>query len=342
MKKCTRCILTEAFPNITFDEQGVCSVCHAWDKNWDAAKNKNLRRRYIKLFKDLEKSRGNYNCILAFSGGKDSAYALYLLKKKYNLNPLAVNFDNLFQTDAVRKWISVITKQLNVDLITYTPERENYLKCVKKSFEKTRNFCIFCNLGVYSLCQKIAAKNNINIIFSGSGKLEVNVISEHPELDYYKYAKSIFIDDNEIAWEDFKISQELCNMIKFELMGDVFDWNHNNIIETLNKNLGIEYPTKGLDYIHADCKIACIANYIYYKKTKMTKNEYTMANLVRAGQLTRKEALKKIEEEKKLLRKEPEYLEELLRLIKINRKEYENILKEDISYSPPWYHGHNK
>jgi hypothetical protein len=34
MKRCSRCILPEDFPKITFDNEGICNYCHAWDKKW--------------------------------------------------------------------------------------------------------------------------------------------------------------------------------------------------------------------------------------------------------------------------------------------------------------------
>ncbi len=34
LTKCARCILSSDFPNINFDEDGVCNYCHDWDKKW--------------------------------------------------------------------------------------------------------------------------------------------------------------------------------------------------------------------------------------------------------------------------------------------------------------------
>ena len=57
------------------------------------------------LDKLIEKYRGKYayDCIVPFSGGKDSTFQLYYLIKEYNLKPLVVRFNHGFMRQTIEE-----------------------------------------------------------------------------------------------------------------------------------------------------------------------------------------------------------------------------------------------
>ena len=84
--KCTSCRLPETYETIEFDDSGVCNICHGsqfkeQEIDWTA--------RRAQLDELVEKHRGkhDYDCIVPFSGGKDSTFQLYFLVKEYGLKP---------------------------------------------------------------------------------------------------------------------------------------------------------------------------------------------------------------------------------------------------------------
>ena len=95
LRLCTRCLLPETQETIVFDDQGVCNVCRQIEYkqtkiDWPAKK---------KEFEELlTQYRGKYayDCIVPFSGGKDSTYTLYTLVREFGLRPLVVSFDHGF------------------------------------------------------------------------------------------------------------------------------------------------------------------------------------------------------------------------------------------------------
>ena len=94
MKYCNKCVIPETAETNTFNSIGTCSVCTQIEKkseiNWsDKEKDLNI---LIKKYKGIN----NYDCIIPFSGGKDSAFALWYLVKKKKLKPLVVRFDHNF------------------------------------------------------------------------------------------------------------------------------------------------------------------------------------------------------------------------------------------------------
>lgn len=133
MKRCSRCLLPETYPKISFDKHGVCSYCRR--KNFfDAEKIRNLIKNKEKLRKDFEqflskiKGRNKYDCLLLLSGGKDSIYLLYVLKKHYNLNILAYTVDTGLMNPRAKKNIELVISKLNVDHIFYKPGNDFFKK----------------------------------------------------------------------------------------------------------------------------------------------------------------------------------------------------------------------
>ena len=83
LKKCVRCISPETLDTVTFDDEGVCSVCRQIEvKNeidWDK------RRQELDEIVSRFKGRGLYDCIIPFSGGKDSTFQLWFAVKELGL-----------------------------------------------------------------------------------------------------------------------------------------------------------------------------------------------------------------------------------------------------------------
>ena len=94
LRRCIKCLLPETHESITFDEKGVCSICNQIEFkkqiNWEAKKEE------FKKIIDQYRGKYDYDCIVPFSGGKDSTWTLYYLMKELKLKPLVVRFDHGF------------------------------------------------------------------------------------------------------------------------------------------------------------------------------------------------------------------------------------------------------
>jgi len=120
---CKRCIMDTSDPNIVFDKDGVCSHCHYFDKervpNWfPNEKGKIILDKKIQNIK-LDRKNYQYDCMIGLSGGVDSSYLAYILKKKYNLRMLAVHVDAGWNSELAVSNIENIVKKLDIDLYTH-------------------------------------------------------------------------------------------------------------------------------------------------------------------------------------------------------------------------------
>jgi len=125
---CTRCIYDEATPSIVFDEQGVCNYCQMHDRLCEEYPiGDEGQQRLRKLADEIRKAGRNkkYDVVVGVSGGCDSSYML-LQAKELGLRPLAVHFDNTWNSTTATENIHSVLKALQVDLFTYVVDNEEY------------------------------------------------------------------------------------------------------------------------------------------------------------------------------------------------------------------------
>src|SRR5262245_25238832 len=118
--RCTRCALPETHETIVFDEYGVCNVCRQHD-----AKRYHIdwtqRKRDLDELVEHYRGRYAYDCIVPFSGGKDSTFTLHYLVKEYGLKPLVVSFDHGFMRPQLRENTARTIRELGVAHHQFTP-----------------------------------------------------------------------------------------------------------------------------------------------------------------------------------------------------------------------------
>ena len=120
LKHCKTCNLPETYETIEYDEEGVCNICRQKEFK-DTAIDWNARKE--QLVKLIEQYRGKYayDCIVPFSGGKDSTFTLLYLMKEFKIKPLVVQFNHGFMRPNLLDNNERIFKKLGVDVISFTP-----------------------------------------------------------------------------------------------------------------------------------------------------------------------------------------------------------------------------
>ena len=107
LERCTKCILPETMPFINFDAQGVCNYCN----NYQLRNIPKPREELFELVKPYRRS-GKPDCIVPFSGGRDSCYGLHLIVKELDMNPITYTYDWGMVTDLGRRNISRMCSDL--------------------------------------------------------------------------------------------------------------------------------------------------------------------------------------------------------------------------------------
>ncbi|MCR2765135.1 N-acetyl sugar amidotransferase [Microbacterium sp. zg.B48] len=125
---CARCIITSDVPGAAFDPQGVCYYCHLHDSLDRQYPIGPESERALDRFVGELKAAGDgkqYDCIMGVSGGTDSSYLAHLLVSK-GVRPLAVHFDNTWNSPTATSNIFAVLEKLGVELETYVVDNAEY------------------------------------------------------------------------------------------------------------------------------------------------------------------------------------------------------------------------
>ena len=111
---------------------------------------------------------GSYDVLVPGSGGKDSIFTSFLLKKKYNMNPLTCTWSPGEYTDIgwknYRSWINS-----GFDNILFTPNKKIHGLLSRIAFENLLHPFQPFILGQNSFPLKVAIQNKIKLVIYGDG-----------------------------------------------------------------------------------------------------------------------------------------------------------------------------
>lgn len=183
IKYCTKCNLSNQQPTtvneyfhvrgtkqqtIEFDEKGVCAACNFNAKKWDQTIDwKEREKELIDLCNRYRKNNGEYDCVVGGSGGKDSIFASWMLKYKYNMNPITVTWSPHMYTDIGWKNMQNWIHTGGFDNYLFTPNGKTHKLLTREAtLNLLHPFQPFI-IGQKTFVVKMAIKLNIPLIFYG-------------------------------------------------------------------------------------------------------------------------------------------------------------------------------
>lgn len=115
---CQRCVMDTSVPGVKLDSSGVCSHCRIHDKLDQMYPTGEQGRQEMERLADEIRAAGrgrDFDCVVGVSGGRDTSYCLYMTKE-LGLRPLAVHFDNGWDSDIAKSNLSKVCRKLDVEL----------------------------------------------------------------------------------------------------------------------------------------------------------------------------------------------------------------------------------
>jgi hypothetical protein len=351
---CTRCVLNSSFPGIAFDDEGVCSVCRSREEKRESQRADNLlwpekRKLLDGLCADAKAKKRTFDVLVPLSGGKDSMYVLYLAVKKLGLKPLAFTLDNGYLTSYARDNIDRACSILGVEHIYYCMDPALMRALFRTFLEKTGYFCSICMRAIGMATELVAEIYDIPMVFGGSASsVELptspemfqsgapdfvrNVLKDEPVA---REAARLLYDGSlkrrlgyRLFWWGNQRHVQICAWIN---LPDYLEWNYATMFRTIKEELGWASPD-GTEEEHIDCAIHKASAYIHDRRWKGSDlRSLTLAGLIMAGQLSREEALYKLEHEPAPQYPDSEF-EPFLQALGMTRKEFDALIDKGPRY----------
>lgn len=299
MQVCSKCILNDNYPGISFNSDGVCSLCSK-DNNFKPLGEQHL----IRIFERAKKKNPTYNALVPISGGKDSAYILHLAVNVYKLNVLTMSYDNGLLSNLAIQNINTIVDRTKVKHIYYKPNLEVQKKIYKHSLVKSGDFCGPCDIGTRASILKVAHDYSVPIILYGTSPLENDSFVPDTIQDVARL-KHILSNSKELSKkeiDDFLIYPNLTNLAlsigkrigyfakdvaPLFFIENPSDAEMGNIIA---KELGWKDNASTEYTKHFDCIAEPLTNYVRNKIYGYERHICQYSNMVRRNEITREQA----------------------------------------------------
>ncbi len=304
-KVCKRCVMDSTVPKIEFNRDGICNYCEdALLRIKDEILEGSERDQYLNnLLHEIKyKQRHNkYDCLIGVSGGVDSSYVAYILKKEFKMNPLAVHLDNGWNSELAVKNIENLLTKLEIDLYTHVIDWEEF-RALQMSFLKSSvaNSEIPTDHAIVALLYKIAEKENIKFILHGGNLATESIMPEawmHDAKDL-RFLKSIHKKFSSKSLKSYPMMSYVklfwkifIKRIKYIGILNYIDYKKDKAMEILEKDLGWKkYEEKHFESIYTKF----FQGYLLPKKFGIDKRKAHYSSLIINDQMTRKEALEKL------------------------------------------------
>jgi tRNA(Ile)-lysidine synthase TilS/MesJ len=317
MKICTKCILPETYPGISFDENGVCNFCKEYEVTRKEGKahfqNEDELKNYLYKYRNINKK---YDVLVPLSGGVDSAHTLIKVIRQYNLRPLAYHNDNGYEHEIAVNNAKKLCKALDVDLVITQPG-STFIKKLWKYLHECNVYglpsCYVCANIIFINAIEVADHYQIKLVINGYTKGQAQVMKDTVMgVNMLKAMHKITRDrgDNEFYEEFIEKFEKLSKVISYNAKEDLGKAvNTENILvipffifkfNKTDKEMLKSEIRKVFDWEHipysfpsrtTNCRMNWLNTYIDRIKVGYCSYDIEFAELIRTGEITREQAL---------------------------------------------------
>lgn len=324
LRRCAKCVLPETMPYIAFDEDGVCNYC----LNHQPRNAPKPKEELFRLVEPYRRSTGN-ECVVPFSGGRDSCYALHLIVNELEMRPVTYTYDWGMVTDLGRRNISRMCAEMGVENIIVADDiaqkreniRMNLMAWLKAPDLGLINILMAGDKHFFRHVETIREQTGISLNLWGVNPLETT----HFKSGFLGVPPD-FAEDK--VYSNGAMKQLRYQALRFKAMAKSPGYFNRSLWDTLTGEYYRSFHKK-TDYFHVfdywtwEERIVdqCLAmydwekapdtsttwrigdgtaafyNYVYYTVAGFSEHDTFRSNQIREGQMTRKEALVLIEDE---------------------------------------------
>jgi N-acetyl sugar amidotransferase len=318
LRRCTRCTIPETHETIVFDDQGVCNICRQQEFKKERI---DWGQRKQELGELIARYKGKYShdCIVPFSGGKDSTFTLLYLMKEYGVKPLVVQFDHGFlRPQTIENNVRTL-KLLGADFLSFRPNWRVVKKLMLESLKRKGDFCWHCHTGIFAYPMQLAVKFNIPLLIWGEPSAEYTSYygyDEQEEVDERRFNRFINLG---IAAEDmegmvdgveardldpfrYPPLKELRRIgVRSICLGSYIPWDVKSQVVQIERELGwqgsaVEGVPGAYPYEKIECFLQGVRDYLKFLKRGYGRTAHLTSIDIRNNRLDRETALQLVRE----------------------------------------------
>ncbi len=325
LRRCTRCILPGTYPFIEFDAEGVCNFCR--DHQPQDLLGRDALEDVLSKHRSLD---GSPDCIVGFSGGRDSSFGLHYIKTELNMNPIALTYDWGMVTDLARRNQSRICGKLGIEHVLRAADIPSKRRYIRKNIQawlkrpKLGMIPLFMagDKFFYHYCRELRKETGIPlVIFCAGNPLERTDFkggfagireSEHGQR---LFAMSLANKVGLFAWYawQYVMNPRYFNESFFDSLWAYFtsfvekedfvylyhyiEWDEDLINQTLQREYGWETAENRTNTWRIGDGYTAFINYIFTTVAGFSEFDTFRSNQIRAGLISRDQALAMVAED---------------------------------------------
>jgi N-acetyl sugar amidotransferase len=344
-------MMLETQDMISFDAEGICATCRQIEYKQNKIDWDERRKDLDTLLADF-RGKSSYDCIVPFSGGKDSTFTLWYLVTQCKLKPLVVSFDHGFYRPNVIKYTEKVVKKLGVDYMKFKPDWQTVKKLMRVSLERKGDIMWHSHCGIYAFPMHIAVKFKVPLLIWGEPTSEY--------VSYYSYEQNEEVDEKRfnrvvnlgmsaedmVGFLDGSVTLRDLEPYTYPKLGDLksigyrsiclgnyIPWDTRKQSEIIRDELGwngdeVEgIPFDRYWYEKVEDAFQGIQDYLKFLKRGMSRMTHLASIDIRNGRMTREEAFKLIEQYEG---KRPASLDVFLKAMNMTDEEFHQIAAKHV------------
>ena len=319
LRSCKKCLLVETHDTVVFDEDGVCNVCRNIEHKQERVDWQERRQQFDALLSEY-RGRGTYDCIVPFSGGKDSVFTLYHVVVEQKLKPLVVSFDHGFMRPTVLANTERAIRRLGVDFLKFRANWKVVRRLMLESLRRKGDFCWHCHTGIFSFPMHMAIRFQVPLVIWGQPNTEYNAFFrlDEPEIvDEKRFNRYVnlgitaedmigMLDDPGISLRDLEPftypPKEALRRLNYRsiCLGTYVPWDVKTQVDIIKRELDwqedqVEGVPDSYGYEKIECFFQGVRDYLRFLKRGMGRTSHLATIDIRDGRLTREDGLRLVE-----------------------------------------------
>jgi N-acetyl sugar amidotransferase len=346
IKYCRKCLTPSSRPRIVFDDQGVCNACRH-SENKDVGIDWNERKKeFLELIEPYRSKNGEWDCVVPWSGGKDSSYVAYRLKYEFGMNPLLVTVSPQIPTE-VGVYNREMMIQAGFNQLFFRPDQKIHRHLARRFFIERGDQKIPWTANVNAIPILVATKFKIPLVFyaeHGESEYGGKVLSEQSKKmrDFTEVLEHQIGDDPRNWVDDVVTEKDLSPYqypdieevravgVKAMYFGYFFRWSMFENFEYIKSKVDFRTHPAGrtpgtfTSWDSIDDKSDCLYYYMQFVKFGFGRAIRDASRMIQNNHMTREEGFKLA----KLYDGESniEFLKDMQEYLNLSDKEFWNIV----------------